>query len=79
MNAPPSDMEGMAGLWRIAAQVENGKVGDAVVALLIQIHTNLEPSLEGRLSEFEDLFISSCIDTIQDNLTIIRARSDELK
>ena len=64
MNALPSEMEGMAGLWRIVAQVENGKVGEAVVALLIQIHTNLDPSLESRLSEFEDRFIKSCIDTI---------------
>ena len=35
MHAPPSEMEGMTGLWSIAAQVENGKVSDAVVALLI--------------------------------------------
>ena len=35
MHAPPSEMEGLAGLWRIAAQVDTAKVGDAVVSLLI--------------------------------------------
>lgn len=57
MHAPPSEMEGLAGLWSIAAQVENAKVGNAVVALLIQIHTNLDAKLECRLAEFEDMFI----------------------
>ena len=79
VNAPPSEMEGMAGLWRIVAQVETGRVCEAVVSLLIQVHTNLDPSLESRLSEFEEIFINSCVDTIQENLGIIRARSDEMK
>ena len=35
MNVAPSELEGTAGLWRIAAQAENGKVSDAVVNLLI--------------------------------------------
>ena len=31
----PTEMEGLAGLWRLATQAENGKVRDAVISLLI--------------------------------------------
>ena len=77
MNVPPSELEGTAGLWRIASQAENGKVSDAVVNLLIQIHTHLDASIMDRLSEFDDLYIDSCIINIQENLKIIGERTPE--
>ena len=75
MLAPPSEQEGLAAIWRIAYQAENGKVNDAVVGLLIQVHTNLAASLESRIAEFEDVFITGCIDIITQNLALIEARS----
>ena len=75
MMAPPSEQEGLAGIWRIASQAENAKVNDAVVALLIQVHTNLAASLESRIAEFEDLYITGCVNIISQNLAMIEARS----
>lgn len=70
-------MEGLAGLWQIAKQAELSKVNDAVVSLLIQIHTQLDEPLKARLPEFEDLFISSCVGSIQEQQHLISLRSDE--
>ena len=75
MMAPPSEQEGLAGIWRIASQAENAKVNDAVVALLIQVHTNLAAPLESRIAEFEDIYIAGCVDIISQNLALIEARS----
>ena len=49
------------------------------MALLIQLHTHLDPELQPRISEFEDMFIKSCVDAIQDNLAMIEARTPEEK
>ena len=49
------------------------------MALLIQLHTHLAPELQPRISEFEDMFIKSCVDAIQDNLAMIEARTPEEK
>ena len=35
----PTDLEGLAGIWKIAGQASDAKVCDAVVNLLLQIHT----------------------------------------
>ena len=59
-------MEGLSSLWQIAKQAELVKVNDAVVELLIKVHTHLDEPLKERLSEFEDLYISSCVDIIKD-------------
>ena len=79
MCVPPEEVEGTASLWRLATQASEIKVHEAAVALLIQIHTHLQDSLKPRLSEFEDLFINSCVDSLQDNLQIIEARTAEQK
>lgn len=79
MIVAPDQLDGLPGLWRIASQAENAKVIDAILALLIQIHTNLDSSLHDRISEFENLFINTCVDTIKENQAFIQARTPDQK
>jgi CCR4-NOT transcriptional regulation complex NOT5 subunit len=43
------------------------------------VHTQLDDQLKDRLPEFEDLFINSCIDSIQEQLELIEKRTPEEK
>ena len=39
VKVPPKEMEGISGLWKIAIDCTEKKVGEAVTKLLLQLHT----------------------------------------
>ena len=61
----PTDLEGLAGIWKIAGQASDAKVCDAVVNLLLQIHTQVSDDLKSRIAEFEDMYIEQVINNIK--------------
>ena len=62
---PPSEMEGINGLWKIAIDVQEKKVGESVIKLLLQLHSDLDYEIQDQLTTFENLFIESCFRIIQ--------------
>ena len=62
---PPSEMEGVNGLWKIAIDVQEKKVGESVIKLLLQLHSDLDYEIQDQLTTFENLFIESCFRIIQ--------------
>jgi hypothetical protein len=59
-------MEGINGLWRIAIDAQEKKVGESVMKLLLQLHTDVDFGMEHQISTFEDQFIDSCLSIIQE-------------
>jgi len=47
-------MEGILGLWKIAIDSLDKKVGECVTNLLLQLHTNLDFGMEDNVPLFED-------------------------
>ena len=64
VKAEPNAMEGIQGLWKIAIDCLDKKVGECVTNLLLQLHTNVDFGMEDRIAFFEDQFISSCFGLI---------------
>ena len=62
---PPSEMEGINGLWKIAIDVQEKRVGESVTKLLLQLHSDLDYEIQDQLTTFENLFIESCFRIIQ--------------
>lgn len=75
----PTELEGLASLWKIAQQASEYKVNNLIVELLIKVYTAVDEPLKERLPGFEDLYIKQCREIIHENLDIIEARSDEQK
>jgi len=62
----PHQLEGYDLIWRIATESTSKLVIDAAAKLLIQIHHDVEGSLESQIPEFEELFIEKCFSIIKD-------------
>ena len=50
----PNMMEGIQGLWKIAIDCLDKKVGECVTNLLLQLHTNVDFGMEDKIAFFED-------------------------
>jgi len=77
VRAEPDQMEGIKGLWRIAIDCANKKVGEYVTSLLLQLHTSVDFGMEGLIPKFEDQFIKSCFEIIRNESQEIDARTQE--
>ena len=73
----PNEMEGINGLWRIAIDSQEKKVGESVTKLLLQLHTDVDFEVQDQLTTFEDYFIDSCFNIIRTQLEAIEARTPE--
>lgn len=70
-------MEGILGLWKIAIDSLDKKVGECVTNLLLQLHTNLDFGMEDNVPLFEDQFIGSCLKIIAEQYQKIQQRTQE--
>lgn len=68
-------MKGIKGLWKIAIDCKDVKVGEAVTQLLLQLHTNLDFGMEHLIPQFEDQFVSSCLQIIKEQRTAVSQRT----
>ena len=75
----PKDMEGIQSLWNIAIDCQDSKVNNKVIQLLLQLHTNVDFGMEDCIPQFEDQFIESCRNIINDCLHKIENRTAEEK
>lgn len=69
-------MEGIQGLWKIAIDCLDKKVGEMVTNLLLQLHTNVDFGMEDRIPNFEDQFLASCFRLIHEQSEKIKLRSE---
>ena len=64
VKARPNQMEGIQGLFKIAIDCLDKKVGECVTNLLLQLHTNVDFGMESLIPQFEDEFIHTCLGLI---------------
>lgn len=76
VKATPNEMKSIRGLWKIAIDCKDAKVGEAVTWLLLQLHTNLDFGMEHLIPQFEDQFVSSCLQIIKEQRAAIAQRTD---
>ena len=60
MRVAPNELEGINGLWRIAIDSQDKKVGESVTKMILQLHTDVDFGMEDQIPVFEDQFITSC-------------------
>ena len=60
----PNELEGISGLWKIAIDSQDKKVGESVTKMILQLHTDVDFGMESQIPVFEDQFISSCFGII---------------
>ena len=77
MRVEPHELEGINGLWRIAIDCQDKKVGESVTRLLLSLHTALDFGMEDRVAIFEDEFIASCFKIIREQMAVADERSEE--
>lgn len=77
VKASANEMEGIQGLWKIAIDCRDTKVGESVTSLLLQLHTNLDFGMEALIPQFEDQFVSSCLKIIREQSESIKLRKPE--
>ena len=70
VKAPPDEMEGIKGLWKIAFDCDDESVGKSTIKLLLQLHSEVDFGEDGReqkdqVSKYEDQFIESCFKMIK--------------
>lgn len=73
----PNELEGINGLWRIAIDSQDKKVGESVTKLILQLHTDVDFGMEDQIPIFEDQFITSCFNIIAEQIKVVEARSPE--
>jgi hypothetical protein len=73
----PKDMQGILGLWKIAIDCKEAKVGESVASLLLQLHTNVDFGMENMIPIYEDQFVTSCLKIIREQLDVIQNRTPE--
>jgi hypothetical protein len=79
VKAEPREMKGIQGLWKIAIDCKDNKVGEAVTQLLLHLHTQLDFGWEEKIPIFEDQFIKACLEIIRDQQRTIAKRTAEEK
>ena len=70
-------MEGIQFLWNIAVDCQDTRVNERVVELLLQLHTNVDFGMEDKVPIFEDQFIESCRNIINEQVKRIQNRTQE--
>lgn len=77
VKAPPNEMEGIEGLWKIAMDCRDQFVGKKVTALLLKLYTDVDFGMEDQIPKFEDQFIQKCFNIINEQSVAINNRSKE--
>jgi len=49
VKAPPNEMEGIEGLWKIAMDCQDALVGKKVTALLLKLYTDVDFGMEDQI------------------------------
>lgn len=57
VTAPPNEMDGIEGLWKIATDCQNADVGKKVATLMLKLYTEVDFGMEDQIPQFEDQFI----------------------
>lgn len=76
VKARPNQMEGIQGLFKIAIDCLDKKVGECVTNLLLQLHTNVDFGMESLIPQFEDEFIHTCLGLISQQYEQIQVRTE---
>ena len=66
VKAAPNEMEGIQGLWKIAIDCVDTRVGKCVTRLLLKLHTDVDFGMENQIPIFEDQFVGSCMHIIKE-------------
>jgi hypothetical protein len=66
-------------IWRIATESTSKSVIDSTGKLLVSLHHGVSAGLRKRIPEFDDIYINKTFEIIEEQIPLIKARSQEDK